>query len=862
MFYTKLEQRFDELTPSWIVSTGRVFREFGDKAKFQFAVTFRGKTVRKATMVEENGIRRWREFETEHAIPDFVVLSKTQWARFDSAVSRCRQGLEYANPFVDLGCVSGWYIEVLGTYYHAGPYVQELSREDHEREVLEAYRSANAEVLLLWEDEVEERWLEVGKPKLDAFLERASQSLELEEWKIESVPLVESDSIKSLSNAAYWKALDEKRRVSVVDDLCSMYAGIEFPWPDRDMAVSDFRSLVEWGRKGDLRKRSRFGALCCRHFVKSMTLAKVKGKPSLREIWRDATLMRESVAWQLENADGGHNAKRFLNAMCHRVGFKVVSNMTPAYALMWLHKYGKVNGGILFDPCAGWGSRMLAAHVLGMKYVAIDANSNLVVELQGMADALGLDAEVRHGDSSDIETVKAIMRNRKAACVFTSPPFYDSEWYSDDPEQSILRYADKSEWHKAFLGRLIDNSAAVLEPNGVMLLNVGMDIRLDWTGLDIASRFSCDDFDVSVCMGGKNHKERLVRFTLGQDGKGLSTQCELCGRQYIELGSHLERIHGITIDEYRKQKPQARTTRKERERPSGLTYTPRSAYRLPDGSMVRRRDAWEAAWGGSPPAGSEVAGSEYDPLAGKVEGEDYVVCSVCGFKGANLVRHVKREHGLEGYVGPLKSRKCEAALKAGAVKTWASRGRREPVAKKGHKLAGLTSDALRELYRQGLSDAKIGARYGVSGEAIAYQRKKHGIEARPLGEKVLPEGLFTLPTLAKELGVAERTLYEWVEEAGLEGVSHNGLELFSREAVKAVVEANRPPVGSVSSEDVAKALGVDVRKARDMAKAECAKSGIAYGEAGRRVWFNAGVTAKLREAMMADSSVGCPYARG
>jgi len=168
----------------------------------------------------------------------------------------------------------------------------------------------------------------------------------------------------------------------------------------------------------------------------------------------------------------------------------------------------------------------------------------------------------------------------------------------------------------------------------------------------------------------------------------------------------------------------------------GKKHVARVAYRCPDGSFVRKRDAWIRAWKTEAPPGDSIVSADVadlDPWTGKAEGEDYVVCSVCGHKSSNLSRHVKREHGLGSYAGPLKSKACERALANAAKRSWDCRGRSEPKdpGQKTHKIQGLTAESLRDLYEaQGLSDAKIGERLGVTGEAIAYQRKKFGVATR------------------------------------------------------------------------------------------------------------------------------------
>jgi len=56
--------------------------------------------------------------------------------------------------------------------------------------------------------------------------------------------------------------------------------------------------------------------------------------------------------------------------------------------------------------------------------------------------------------------------------VFSSPPYFDREQYSAEPNQSFLRYPDFRDWVNSFLAPVLSHSARVLKPGGVMLLNV------------------------------------------------------------------------------------------------------------------------------------------------------------------------------------------------------------------------------------------------------------------------------------------------------------------------------------------------------------------------------------------------------
>ena len=73
--------------------------------------------------------------------------------------------------------------------------------------------------------------------------------------------------------------------------------------------------------------------------------------------------------------------------------------------------------------------------------------------------------------------------------VFTSPPYFIKEYYSDDPEQSDQRYGDSFEhWKKGFLLPFIERSHAWLKPGGKFIVNIG-NIMLGRESIDLADCF-------------------------------------------------------------------------------------------------------------------------------------------------------------------------------------------------------------------------------------------------------------------------------------------------------------------------------------------------------------------------------------
>jgi hypothetical protein len=126
----------------------------------------------------------------------------------------------------------------------------------------------------------------------------------------------------------------------------------------------------------------------------------------------------------------------------------------------------------IFDACAGWGDRMLAAYACGVqKYLGVDPNTNTQ---PGFNDMKHFCEEVL-GREMDIKVVPEYMPDFTPECndfdlSFISPPSYDSEIYSDDPGQSTNMFSNKTAWTHMFLIPTIQKISSVTKVGGHLIV--------------------------------------------------------------------------------------------------------------------------------------------------------------------------------------------------------------------------------------------------------------------------------------------------------------------------------------------------------------------------------------------------------
>lgn len=88
---------------------------------------------------------------------------------------------------------------------------------------------------------------------------------------------------------------------------------------------------------------------------------------------------------------------------------------------------------ILYDPCSGWGERMLTCVQRGVMYIGTDISEAVVAAHQSLIDRLGLNnVHVTLGDSATRD-----MRGGMHEMVLTCPPYGNTEVYTENGAENL-----------------------------------------------------------------------------------------------------------------------------------------------------------------------------------------------------------------------------------------------------------------------------------------------------------------------------------------------------------------------------------------------------------------------------------------
>lgn len=143
---------------------------------------------------------------------------------------------------------------------------------------------------------------------------------------------------------------------------------------------------------------------------------------------------------------------------------------TTAKAIVQYYK-----GKRIFDPCIGWGGRMLGtlASFKDSYYVGCEPDINTYKGLTNILNIIPNDVRKRATIfNSPVESIMNNIKNmEKFDIILTSPPYFNLEIYTSGL-QSISTYSNYDDWIEKWLKPLVLDCLSCLNPNGVSCWSV------------------------------------------------------------------------------------------------------------------------------------------------------------------------------------------------------------------------------------------------------------------------------------------------------------------------------------------------------------------------------------------------------
>lgn len=231
-----------------------------------------------------------------------------------------------------------------------------------------------------------------------------------------------------------------------------------------------------------IRPYSTIGTAACASFFPNRYHAKRKGAKSVWEAWYDDETLGKAIKLQL---DSGHptTPERVVRALV--MYHHAPSVFRPAVAKYVYQTFAP--HGVVWDPCVGYGGRLLGAKVAGVsRYIGTDIEPDTVRGNESLAKVLQFTTILTLARAETFDPGEVL------DLVFTSPSYFDLEIYGAASLQANQGYGTAQGWVRAFLAPLMAIAFRRLRPEGHLVLNLPckpvQGIRLDQAAREVAEQ--------------------------------------------------------------------------------------------------------------------------------------------------------------------------------------------------------------------------------------------------------------------------------------------------------------------------------------------------------------------------------------
>ena len=156
-------------------------------------------------------------------------------------------------------------------------------------------------------------------------------------------------------------------------------------------------------------------------------------------------------------------------------GSQGVSNFRPTAAHAIYNRF-LPDGGTTWDMSGGYGGRLLGAIKSQINYIATEPATETVKGLKEIivdwSVVSNIFRKVPHFEIVQKGSEDFLPDKESLDLCFTSPPYFNTEKYSDEETQSYIKFPTKDEWTDGFLRKTIQNCRYGLKRNRYMLINI------------------------------------------------------------------------------------------------------------------------------------------------------------------------------------------------------------------------------------------------------------------------------------------------------------------------------------------------------------------------------------------------------
>lgn len=253
-------------------------------------------------------------------------------------------------------------------------------------------------------------------------------------------------------------------------------------FPHYNLSIGQMTKDLETLKKYDIKKiiepdnriKQTFHCmgLCWSYFPHHWEIPTRKMKTPM-DVWNDDKLLMKAIQSRIKwggkvGIDGYMSDSDLRKAVRSYSGVQRVSNFRPSAAAAIYDRYCEPDSTV-WDMSAGFGGRLIGA-IRSEKvktYIGNDPSTPTFYGLVKMANDFPLISIILEKVGSE-----DFKPDREVDLCFTSPPYFNTERYTDEESQSYQKFTDVESWNEGFLRQTIKNCKEVLKSNGKLILNV------------------------------------------------------------------------------------------------------------------------------------------------------------------------------------------------------------------------------------------------------------------------------------------------------------------------------------------------------------------------------------------------------
>lgn len=247
---------------------------------------------------------------------------------------------------------------------------------------------------------------------------------------------------------------------------------------DPDKAKRSFLLLKKLDTKRIFRNffifTSHIGVECANYFMNFRYGLNVIKKKSVLEGLRNERIFKYCVKsyYKMNKTHDFDGAHKILDVANIRGGLQELSNYPPSTAKSLYERYCP-KGGQILDISSGFGGRLTAAMSSknNYSYTGVDPSTRAIENVNKLIDFINCKDRAKVIELPFEESDKEL-KDDFYDFLFTSPPYFNKEIYSDEPTQSCNKFQEIDAWVNGFLQKSFDIAFRKLKKNTYMMINI------------------------------------------------------------------------------------------------------------------------------------------------------------------------------------------------------------------------------------------------------------------------------------------------------------------------------------------------------------------------------------------------------